>query len=274
MSDNAHSLASRIAAQQVAAGHMAAWWLGGSGFVLKTAGGTQIAIDPYLSDCVRQIFGNGRAFPAPISPEEMRADFVIATHWHEDHLDPEAIPVIAKHSPATRFIMPPSAMARALSWGVSRSSIIPFIAGSALELGDASLHPVPARHEAGVPGWEVPDAMGVILEVPGLRIYHTGDTEYDVRLRLLHNRDLDVVMACINGTGGNMNAHEAALLCWTLDASTVIPIHHILWEGARSEGEQTLDPTVFAGTYHRLGGSGQVVFPEIGGLIDLHRPGA
>ena len=47
-----------------------AWWLGGSGVVLKTPAGTQVYIDPYLSDCVRDIFGIARAFPPPITPEK------------------------------------------------------------------------------------------------------------------------------------------------------------------------------------------------------------
>ena len=59
------SLVARIAEEVVAPGHVTGWWLGGSGFVFKTPGGTQIYIDPYLSDIVRDIFGSARAFPPP-----------------------------------------------------------------------------------------------------------------------------------------------------------------------------------------------------------------
>jgi L-ascorbate metabolism protein UlaG (beta-lactamase superfamily) len=82
------SLAQTIAQMQVPTGHVMAWWLGGTGFVFKTAAGTQIYVDPYFSNCVAEIFGVERAFPAPISAEEARPDLLIATHWHEDHLDP------------------------------------------------------------------------------------------------------------------------------------------------------------------------------------------
>src|SRR5437868_5812465 len=113
-SDEEANLVTRIADHNVPGGHLVAWWLGGSGFVLKTPGGTQVYLDPYLSDSVNAIFGQGRAFPAPIAPEDARPAVVITSHWHEDHLDPGTIPVIAQHSPSTRFVMPPTAMSRAL----------------------------------------------------------------------------------------------------------------------------------------------------------------
>lgn len=267
------NLEAEIAQQQAPPGHVMAWWLGGSGFVFKTPAGTQIYIDPYLSNIVEGIFGAGnrRGFPTPIEPEKVRAEAVISTHWHEDHLDPGAIPVIARSSPATRFIMPPTATSRALSWGVPRDRVTALTAGQSLTVGDVTVRAVPARHEAGIPGWDVPDAVGIVLEAEGLKIYHTGDTEYDVRLRNLRDQGFDVVMACINGVTGNMDVHEAALLAWQLGASTTIPMHHLLWAGSTVGGAATLDPQLFAETYRKLGGSGRVVLPEVGGLIDLTR---
>src|SRR5262245_33970719 len=94
------SLVQTIAATQVAPGGVIAWWLGGTGFVFKTPAGTQIYIDPYLSNVVSQIFGVHRGFPAPIAVEEARPDLVISTHFHEDHLDPGSIPIIANNSNA------------------------------------------------------------------------------------------------------------------------------------------------------------------------------
>lgn len=123
-------LAERIASKQVANNHVSSWWLGGSGFVFKTHQGTVICVDPYLSNCVESMFGRKRAFPPPITAEELRADAIISTHWHEDHLDPGAIPTIARNNGNAKLIMPPSAMARALSWGVARGQIIPFFPGS------------------------------------------------------------------------------------------------------------------------------------------------
>lgn len=260
----------RISRRSVTSERLACWWLGGSGFVFKSAAGVVLYIDPYLSDSVKSIFGVGRAFPPPIAATDVRADGVISSHWHEDHLDPGTIPDIARHCPSARFLMPPSAMSRALGWGISRDRITPLVVGGSVQIGDdVTVTAVPARHEASVPGWEVPDAIGVVLESHGLKIYHSGDTEYDIRLRLLKTQQIDVAILCINGVSGNMDAHEAALLAWQLGARVVIPMHHYLWAENSGSAAATLDPRLFADTYARLGGIGRVVLPEVGQEICL-----
>jgi L-ascorbate 6-phosphate lactonase len=258
-----------ILAKQVVDGHVSCWWLGGSGFVFKTPAGTVISLDPYLSNCVEAMFGMKRAFPSPIGPADLRADAIISTHWHEDHLDPVSIPIIARNNPAAKFIMPASAMAHALSWGIPRSQIVSFKPGEPVALNDVTIEATPARHEAGVPGWEVPDAVGVMLQMGSLKIYHTGDTEYDVRIRRLKSRRPDVAMLCINGVGGNMDAYEAALLAWQLGARQVIPIHHLLWASSNPSPDETLDPMLFVKTYERLGGTGHALVPQVGEEIEF-----
>ena len=252
----------RIRAAAVKTGTVSAWWLGGSGFAFKTPGGTVLYVDPYLSNCVKEMFGAGRAFPPPIDAADVRAAAVISTHWHEDHLDPVAIPIIAKNDPATMFIMPPSAISHAIHICVPRARTQSLTAGQQLKAGEFNIVQVPARHDAGIPGWEVPDAMGVILEAQNLRIYISGDTEYDTRIRNLKHQKLDAGIFCINGVSGNMDAHEAALLAWQLRVRTVIPMHHHLWD--KNDENATLDPALMSGTYARLGGRGNFVTPELG----------
>jgi L-ascorbate 6-phosphate lactonase len=267
--DKEITLSQRVSAKTVMRSHVSCWWLGGSGFVFKTSSEAVIYVDPYLSNSVKGIFGAERAFPAPILPEEVRTDAVISTHWHEDHLDPGSIPMIARNNPNAHFIMPPSATSHALSWGVPREQVKGLQCGQAFEVKDIRIEATPARHDAGIPGWEVPDAMGVLIETDRLTIYHCGDTEYDMRIRRLKSRTPDVALLCINGIGGNMDAHEAALLAWHLGAKVVIPMHHYLWATNSGSSEETLDPTLFRDTYTRLGGTGRVVIPQIGKEIIL-----
>jgi L-ascorbate metabolism protein UlaG (beta-lactamase superfamily) len=250
-----------------------AWWLGGTGFVFKTSAGTQLYIDPYFSDCVSQIFGISRAFPPPVPVAEASPDLVIATHWHEDHLDPEGLPILARRS-STHFLCPPSARSRLLGWLVPNERITAISEGQVHQFRDITITAVPARHLAGIPGWEVPDAIGLLIETEGLRIYHTGDTEYDLRLRALaYDRDhpIDVMLTVINGAGGNMNAHEAALLAWHIQPKIAIPMHHILWKDFTGGEQATLDPNHFAETYQRLGGKGQVKSLEVGEGIEFSK---
>lgn len=265
------AVASEIVGTQVPAGQVFAWWLGGTGFVFKTPAGTQIYVDPYFSNCVAQIFGVERAFPPPIAAEEAQPDLVLATHWHEDHLDPEGLPIVARASQA-HFLAPPSCVSRLLGWGVPRARVAGLRAGESQVFRDVTIAAVPARHIAGVPGWESDDAIGLLLEFAGLRVYHSGDTEYDLRLRALaydRERPIDACMLVINGAGGNMNAHEAALLAWQLGARTVVPMHHILWKDFTGGEQATLDPQLLAETYRRLGGTGTVRALAVGERLDL-----
>ncbi len=260
------SLKDELAQTTVAPKTVSAWWLGGTGFIFKTASGTQIYIDPYLSNAVFQIFGLERGFPAPIALEDVRPDLVIATHFHEDHLDPGGLPIIAKVSDAI-FMCPPTAQSRLLGWGIARDRVLPLVWGQSRTFRDVTITATPARHEAGIPGWEVPDAMGVIFDFGGLRVYHTGDTEYDVRLRNMNTENLDAAMLVINGVTGNMNAHEAAMLAWHLGVGTAIPMHHILWKEPTPGA--TLDPVLFEQTFQKLGGAGQARSLQIGEQIVL-----
>ena len=270
-------LAARITATRPAAGSLAAWWLGGSGFIFKTPAGRQVWIDPYLSNIVQAMFGVARAFPPPITAAEAEPDFVISTHWHEDHLDPGCIPELARRRPSAKFIMSPGAMAHALSWGLPTSQVVALSPGQTLDLGDVKLTAVVARHEAGVPGWEVPDAFGAILDFNGIRVFHTGDTDYDPRIhRAIAATPLALATLCINGSVGNMNAHEAALLAWQLNAQSLIPHHHLLWSRPPDKipACETLDPKLFATTYAKLGGTAKVILPTVGGGYTITAAGA
>ena len=166
--------------------------------------------------------------------------------------------------------MPPSAMSRALGWGVSRDWITPLVLGESVTIGeDITVTAVPARHEAGVPGWEVPDAIGVILESRGLKIYHSGDTEYDIRLRLLRAQQIDVAILCINGVSGNMDAHEAGLLAWQLECASGHSDASLSVGRERGKRGRNARPAAFRRHLRGLGGTGRVVLPEVGQEICL-----
>ena len=213
------TLAQTIAATSVRPNSVMAWWLGGTGFVFKTSAGTQLYVDPYFSNCVARIFGVERAFPPPIPVEEAAPHLLVATHWHEDHLDPEGLPILARRSD-TRFLGPPSCRARLLGWLIPADRVTAISTGESHTFRDITIRTVAARHIAGIPGWETPDAIGLLIEAEGLRIYHTGDTEYDLRLRALaydKERRIDAMLTVINGTGGNVTLTRSTQLQVRLD---------------------------------------------------------
>ena len=149
---------------------LAIFWLGQAGFVFKTDRGKIIYIDPYLTECVEQAYGFKRIMMSVLDPEEVLADFIIITHKHEDHLDMEAIPIIAQTCSA-RFVGPPECMEKCHELGISKGRLIEVVEGYEQNLGGVNALVVFADHTE-----LAPEAVGVILDFEFVRVYVTGDT--------------------------------------------------------------------------------------------------
>lgn len=214
-------LADRIANDVVPPGSLRLWWLGQAGFAFKTPGGTVVLVDPYLSDAVERLHGFKRLSLAPMSPEEVRADLVLLTHEHTDHLDPDAVPVIARNNPECRFAGPSGCLPGLDEAGVTGARVVVIEPGRADYLGDVTVHAAPADH-----GDLSPTAVSLLIEAAGVRVLLTGDTSF--RPGLIQPLALlrpHVVIPCINGVFGNMNHIDAAMLVAQLRPKFAIPCH-------------------------------------------------
>jgi L-ascorbate metabolism protein UlaG (beta-lactamase superfamily) len=136
-----------------------------------------------------------------------------------------------------------------------------------VKVNDLTVRAVQARHMVGME--PTPDAVGFVLEAGGVSIYHSGDTEYDSEI-ISDTRGVTASFISINGTTGNMNAHEAAMLAWLQGARLAVPFHYGLWRDADYGEGATLDPQLFVGTYHRLDPEGRtlVLQPSTAVVID------
>jgi L-ascorbate 6-phosphate lactonase len=247
-------------------GKLAFWWLYQAGIALKTPGGTIVLVDPYLSDAVMRSYQQPRNVPSPLNPLEVEADALLATHSHEDHLDPDSIAGFLSHE-RTQFVGPPMAVEKVVSSGVGELRTRSVSRGDVFEIGDLTVRAVHARHLVG--SEPTPDAVGFLLEADGVSVYHSGDTEYDSEI-VSDTRGVSASLVPINGTTGNMNAHEAALLSWLQGARLAMPFHYGLWRDADYGEGATLDPQLFVDTYHRLNPEGQtlVLSPGTAVVID------
>ncbi len=228
--------------------------------------GVTVMVDGYLSDALSQTHGIRRAVPAPLDLADIQPDVVMASHWHEDHLDPGLVARLPAMSETT-FIGPPSCVSRVRGRGVTPDRSIALRHGQSWKRGDLTITATFARHE--FEGFLTEDACGFLLQVGGLRVYHSGDTEYDARLLPLSEEPPDYSMICMNGTNGNMNAFEAALLAWELGTGVAVPMHFGLWRDEDYGARPTLDPSLFVDTYGRLSGQDRTIVPEPGRLIEL-----
>ena len=250
------SLWPEVTSTKVPNGCLAFWWLYQSGIVVKSPGGTLLAIDPYLSNAALRTYGQQRAVPALIDPRTSPVDALLASHSHEDHLDPDSLPLFMGHD-RTVLVGPPLAVDKAARLGVPASRAVAVQRGDRVEVGDLLVRAVYARHPF-VPE-PAPDAVGYVVEGPGATsLYHSGDTEYDSEI-VKDTVGVSVSMVAINGTAGNMNAHEAALLAWRQRSTLAVPFHYGLWPDQGYGEGATIDPEIFASTYLRLQPVGHVL---------------
>lgn len=246
-------------------------WLGQSGYAIEAPDGSLCLLDPYLSNYAEEELGLRRVAPAVLDPSETRATAVVSTHWHHDHLDLPTCQVLARANPDTLFVGPPSIHPRLVGLGIAADRIVLLERGSSTVCGPFTVHGEFARHE--VPGFLTEDAIGVVIEVGGVRILHSGDTEYDSRLLSVRRRGpFDVGIFVTNGSGGNMNALEAALLAHQIGPGVAIPSHYGMWAPEDYGPEATLDPTLFTEACAKLEGPPTSVL-ELGERLTL-RAGA
>ena len=259
-------LAARFANLAVRPGTIACAWLGQAGYLIKTSGGLNVMIDPYFSNEVERQEGLKRMFSPPITPDELRPDVLLVSHGHLDHFDELTIKSFGSAG-RTLLAAPPSCILRAQALGWPAPKLRSLQPGHLVTKMGVVVIATFARHT-------LPDAIGFQLEVDGLRLWHSGDTEYDQRLRALAEAKLDVAFICINGGGGNMNAHEAALLAWELKPRTVVPMHYGMWSkkdyrygGLASDA--TPDPRQFASTLGKLSTRIRAKTLQVGRIVTL-----
>jgi L-ascorbate 6-phosphate lactonase len=230
MSRSIHNLATTIATRQVPQGNLALYWLCQAGFALKSSGGQIVYIDPYLSDVVERLVGFKRMMASPLPAEEVVADLIICTHEHLDHMDTDALPALAAN-PRAHFAGPIECMKEFAKLGIAEARRHMLEEGRSLTLGAITVHAVYADH-----GELAPDALGVVLELDGVRVYHTGDTAYRPQeFEPAIQMKPDILLPCINGAFGNMDWGEAAQLTGLIAPRVVIPTH--FWMFVEQNGD-------------------------------------
>ena len=231
-------LAETIASLKVKPSSLGIFWLGQAGFAFKTSGGQLIFTDAYLSNMCEFLPGGGvtskRMIPTSLEATEVTSGMWLATHRHQDHLDDESVSLIAKRAPDVHFGGPVScvrALQDELQVPVERTHLLSV--GEVSEFEGFSLRAVYADH-----GESEPDAIGIVLEADGIKLYQTGDTSYcpEMMDEVIALRP-DVIVPCINGTFGNLDGIQAARLANDVGAKVAIPCHFWFFIGQNLKAE-------------------------------------
>jgi L-ascorbate metabolism protein UlaG (beta-lactamase superfamily) len=234
-------------------------WLGQAGFALRYDD-LRIFLDPYLSDYLEKKYRgtnrpHERLMAAPIQLQEAeKLDWVMCTHQHSDHMDPEALPILASQSPACRFIIPRASQEHLLNLGVPNEQIAGINAPKKILLSSTcSLEAVPSAHEAldknerGEYRY-----LGYIIRLGSMTLYHSGDTiPYPGLAERVKGAQIDLALLPINGRGkgvpGNFTFDEAVQLCQTADIPYLIPHHFGMF------AFNTVDPRIIEASAKQLG---------------------
>lgn len=175
----------------------------------------RIVIDPFLS-------GNPLA---TVGPEEIKVDYVLLTHGHNDHLG-DGID-IAKTNQAT--IVAPNELA--IYCADKGAKIHPMHIGGAHEFPFGRVKLTIAHHGSVAPdGTYTGNPCGFVLTMDGKSLYHPGDTGlfYDMKLIGQLNR-IDVALLPI-GDNFTMGIEDAVRAADYLQAGLYIPMHYKTFE--------------------------------------------
>lgn len=231
-----------------ATGEVLLYWLGQAGFVIECEG-LRMLIDPYLSDSLAQKyrgtrFPHVRMMPAPLEPSGLdRLDLVLCTHRHTDHMDPGTLQPLAQRFPQLRFVVPAASVDEAMTrCGVDAARLIPVNVDQRVQVADdcfvmpiASAHETLDTDEHGRHPW-----LGYVVEVRGVRLYHSGDcVPYDGLANRVADHRPDVALLPVNGRDearsgngvpGNFTLDEALSLAKAAKVPAMIAHHYGLFD--------------------------------------------
>lgn len=222
----------KVLTQTVKEDQLALFFLGQAGFLLKTAQGKLIAIDPYLSNCCERYFGFKRLMPRLLEPSDLALDVLLISHAHYDHFDPDSVPALLSAG-KIKLICARDVEAECQRLGLSGD--ITYLARNEQARTDGlTVTGMPCDH-----GELAPLALGLLIECAGKRLFYMGDTAYrpdyleDPRLQ-----NLDLLLLPINGAFGNLNEEQAARVVAKLQPRLAVPCHY--WNFAEHGGNPGL----------------------------------
>jgi len=217
-------------------------WIGQAGFILSFREKIFI-IDPYLSDYLAKkyegkIFPHTRLMDIPISPQSIKSvDYILCTHSHSDHMDPETVSVLSNNNPKCKFIVSTAEIEEAVKRGIDRKQILDINANQTIDLEEnIKIKAIAACHE----DFKINEKgeysyLGYIFQLGKVRIYHSGDCiPYKGLSEDLKRLKVNIALLPINGRdeyrlnkgiAGNFTIAEVLKLCKDANINILI-VHH------------------------------------------------
>ncbi|MEM0332159.1 MAG: MBL fold metallo-hydrolase [Archaeoglobaceae archaeon] len=150
--------------------------------------------------------------PYQIPKNMEKADLILVTHDHYDHLDLNSIKQIYKED--TVLVAPEGCKLKEIK-------IQPIKIGQELSFGSVKVKAVPA-YNLNKPYHKKGMGVGYVVDIDGVRIYHAGDTD---RIPEMKEISVDIALLPVGGTY-TMDLKEAIAATKDIKAEFFIPMHY------------------------------------------------
>lgn len=267
-----------IEEEAVPPGNVAMWWLGCTGMWIKSAGGCNLSVDFWAGNGKRTKAGklmakghqmanmcggrklqpNLRAIPHVLDPFAVKQlDAVVATHYHQDHMDPNLAAHVLRDLPGDiPFIGPLKAVETWVGWGVPRERCVVVRPGDTVGVKDVELVALDSFDRTCLvttdgeqdirntcPNDMDDKAVNYLIKTSGGNIYHSGDSHYSIYFAK-HGKDYDIDVAFGSygenpvGVADKMTSVDVLRMAEALRCKVVIPLHYDVWSNfAADPGE-------------------------------------
>jgi len=185
-------------------------YLGHAAFRLSDNDRETLLFDPFVTDNPL----------APLKKEEIKADYILVSHGHFDHLG-DAYEIAAANEATVISTAEIAGQAQEKGLKAHAQHL-----GGRHRFSFGSVKLTLAFHGSGVPGGH---ACGFVVEYYGKKLYFAGDTGLFGDMKLIGDLDkLDLALLPI-GDNFTMGIDDAVVAASFLKARTVIPYHYNTW---------------------------------------------